>query len=85
MAAVPAHPQGRPVQGGRRRGRGVGEGADPTVTGGKSALVAVLLKPAGAAALAQAGKVTVEGDDSVLHTFAGLLDAFDPNVNVVTP
>jgi hypothetical protein len=34
---------------------------------------------------AEAGKVQLDGDQSVLATFAGLLDEFDLNFNIVTP
>ena len=33
----------------------------------------------------QAGKIQLDGDTSVLETYAGLLDTFDPNFNIVTP
>ena len=56
-----------------------------TVTGPKAALVGVLLKPTAAEQLAQAGKITLDGDPMVLQTLAGLLDEFDPNFNMVTP
>lgn len=35
--------------------------------------------------LTQAGKIQLDGDTSVLETYAGLLDTFDPNFNIVTP
>ncbi|MFC8449281.1 alkyl/aryl-sulfatase [Kitasatospora sp. NPDC057223] len=64
-------------------------GASPdtllTVSGPKAALVGVLLKPAGAAALAASGAITLDGDDLVLQTLAGLLDDFDPDFGIVTP
>ncbi|MFD4373786.1 alkyl sulfatase C-terminal domain-containing protein [Streptomyces sp. NPDC058486] len=60
-----------------------------TVSGPKAALVATLLKPASAPPLAQAGKITLDGDETVLPTFAGLLDDFDPDFDpdfaMVTP
>lgn len=56
-----------------------------TVAGPKPALVASLLNPAGAHRLAQAGKLTLDGDRNVLQTLAGLLDTFDPDFAVVTP
>jgi ubiquinone biosynthesis protein UbiJ len=40
---------------------------------------------AAAAQLAQDGKVQLDGDQSVLTTFAGLLDKFDPDFDLVTP
>jgi hypothetical protein len=51
----------------------------------KAALVAVLLQPASASRVAERGKVKLNGDESVLTTYAGLLDQFDPNFNIVTP
>ena len=33
----------------------------------------------------QAGKIELDGDLSVLTTFAGVLDQFDPNFDIVTP
>jgi alkyl sulfatase BDS1-like metallo-beta-lactamase superfamily hydrolase len=64
-----------------------GASADPqlTVSGAKAALVGVVLAPAGADALAQAGKITLDGDPSVLKEFAALMDQFDPNFSIVTP
>jgi alkyl sulfatase BDS1-like metallo-beta-lactamase superfamily hydrolase len=56
-----------------------------TVTGPKPAVVASLLNPAGAPQLAQAGKITLDGDKNALQTLAGLLDTFDPNFAIVTP
>jgi alkyl sulfatase BDS1-like metallo-beta-lactamase superfamily hydrolase len=38
-----------------------------------------------AASLATAGSVTLDGDASILDTYAGILDIFDPNFNIVTP
>lgn len=64
-------------------------GASPdtqlTVSGPKAALVGAVLQPAAAAQLAQAGKIQLDGDHSVLATFAGLLDEFDADFNIVTP
>jgi alkyl sulfatase BDS1-like metallo-beta-lactamase superfamily hydrolase len=64
-------------------------GASPdtqlTVSGPKAALVGVVLQPAAAGQLAQAGKIRLDGDQSVLAAFAGLMDDFDPNYNIVTP
>ena len=64
-----------------------GPSDDPqlTVIGAKAALVGVVLAPAGADTLVQAGKVTVDGDQGALKEFAGLLDQFDPNLSIVTP
>jgi len=33
----------------------------------------------------QAGKIQLGGDPSALETYAGLLDTFDPNFNIITP
>ncbi|MFI7391516.1 alkyl sulfatase C-terminal domain-containing protein [Streptomyces tendae] len=75
--------------GARTRCAGVISGVFPdtrlTVAGPKDALVATLLKPASAPPLVQAGKITLDGDETVLHTLAGLLDDFDPDFPVVTP
>ncbi|WP_328867160.1 alkyl/aryl-sulfatase [Streptomyces sp. NBC_00304] len=64
-------------------------GASPdtllTVSGPKAALVGVLLKPVVAEQLAEAGKITLEGDRGALRTLAGLLDEFDPDFPIVTP
>jgi alkyl sulfatase BDS1-like metallo-beta-lactamase superfamily hydrolase len=59
--------------------------AELTVSGPKAALVAVILQPASASKAAEHGKVKLDGDESVLTTYAELLDQFDPNVNIVTP
>ena len=45
----------------------------------------MLLRPAAAAQLAQAGQIELDGDESALATLAGLLEEFDPNFNIVTP
>jgi alkyl sulfatase BDS1-like metallo-beta-lactamase superfamily hydrolase len=55
------------------------------VSGPKAALVGILLQPNVAASLATAGSVTTDGDASLLDTYAGVLDTFDPNFNIVTP
>ncbi|MYT76558.1 Alkyl sulfatase BDS1, metallo-beta-lactamase superfamily [Streptomyces sp. MnatMP-M77] len=64
-------------------------GASPhtllTVTGPKAALVTTLLKPTTAPQLAQAGKITLDGDDTALSTLADLIDDFDPDFDIVTP
>jgi alkyl sulfatase BDS1-like metallo-beta-lactamase superfamily hydrolase len=65
--------------------RGASPDAQLTVTGPKAALVAVLLQPAAAARLAQAGQIKLDGDESALATLGGLLDEFDPNFSIVTP
>lgn len=40
---------------------------------------------AAAGQLAQAGKIQLDGDESVLAAFAVLMDEFDPNFDIVTP
>ena len=65
--------------------RGASPDTQLTVTGPKAALVGVVLKPSAAGQLAQAGKIELTGDSSVLDTFAGVLDEFNPNFNIVTP
>jgi alkyl sulfatase BDS1-like metallo-beta-lactamase superfamily hydrolase len=65
--------------------RGTSPDAQLTVSGHKAALVGVVLKPAAAGQLAQAGKIKLDGDPSVLAVLAGLMDEFDPDFNVVTP
>ncbi len=54
-------------------------------SGPKAALVGVLLQPAAARRLVQAGQIQLAGDGSVLEAFAGLIDEFDPNFNIVIP
>jgi ubiquinone biosynthesis protein UbiJ len=56
-----------------------------TVSGPKAALVAAVLQPATASRLADAGRVTLDGDASVQETYAGHMDAFDPNFQIVLP
>ncbi|MFG2596228.1 alkyl/aryl-sulfatase [Streptomyces sp. NPDC048462] len=65
--------------------RGAHPGTPLTVTGPKAALVGALLKPAAAPGMARDGKITLDGDETLLGAFAGLLDEFDPNFAVVTP
>ena len=65
--------------------RGASPDTQLTVSGPKPALVGVLLKPAAAGALAPAGKITLDGDETALDVLAGVLDDFDPNFNIVTP
>lgn len=65
--------------------RGARPGTPLTVTGPKAALVGALLKPAAAPGMARDGKITLDGDETLLGAFAGLLDEFDPNFAVVTP
>ncbi|MFE6887365.1 alkyl/aryl-sulfatase [Streptomyces sp. NPDC057694] len=59
--------------------------AQLTVTGPKAAIVATLLKPASGLQLARAGKIKLDGDESVLEQLAAVVDEFDPNFNLVTP
>ncbi|MEF2977201.1 alkyl/aryl-sulfatase [Subtercola sp. YIM 133946] len=59
--------------------------APVTVTGPKAALVGVILQPAIAGRLAEAGKITVTGDDTILPEYATLLDEFNPQFPIVTP
>jgi alkyl sulfatase BDS1-like metallo-beta-lactamase superfamily hydrolase len=66
-----------------RRGRH--ERAHATLSASKPVLVAALLQPGAAAKLAAAGQLSVDGDTSVLETYTGLLDQFDPNFDIVTP
>lgn len=65
--------------------RGHSDDATLTVSGPKAALVGVLLQPAAASKLAEAGKVQLDGDPTPLSTLAGLLDTFDASFAVVTP
>jgi alkyl sulfatase BDS1-like metallo-beta-lactamase superfamily hydrolase len=65
--------------------RGASPGTQLTVSGPKAALVGAVLQPAAAGQFAQAGKIQLDGDESVLATFAGLMDTFDPNFNIITP
>jgi hypothetical protein len=34
---------------------------------------------------ADAGRISLDGDASVLETYAGLMDEFDPNFEIVAP
>ena len=65
--------------------RGASPDTHLTVAGPKAALVGVVLQPASAGQLAQARKIQLDGDESVLDSFAGLIDDFDPDFNIVTP
>ena len=56
-----------------------------SVSGPKAALVGALLQPSAAAQLAQGGKIQLDGDQRALQTFAGVLDEFPPDFNIVTP
>jgi len=64
-------------------------GASPdtqlTVSGPKAALVGDVLQPAAAEKLSAAGKIQLDGEKSALTEFAGLMDEFDPNLNIITP
>ena len=64
-------------------------GASPdtllTVSGPKAVLVGVILQPGAAGQLAQAGKIRLDGDQSALAAFAGLLDEFALDFDIVTP
>lgn len=65
--------------------RGASPATQLTVSGPKAALVGVVLQPAAASRLAEAGTIRLDGDKTVLQTLAGLMDQFDPNFNVITP
>ena len=64
-------------------------GASPdtqlTVSGPKAQLAGVVLKPAAAQQLAQAGLIKLDGDASALQDYAAVMDEFDLNFNIVTP
>ncbi len=64
---------------------GAHPGTQLTVAGPKAALAAAILKPAAAAQLAKDGTIILDGDESALETFAGLLDDFDTDFNIVIP
>lgn len=64
---------------------GMSGDTDLTVTGPKAALVGVLLRPAAAAGLAEAGTIRVDGDRSVFDRYGDVLDDFDPDFPIVTP
>jgi len=64
---------------------GTTPGTHLTVSGPKAVLTGVILSPATARQLAQAGKIKLDGDETTLDTLAGLMDTFDPNFNIVTP
>ncbi|GHE25691.1 alkyl sulfatase [Kitasatospora indigofera] len=65
--------------------RGAAPETPLTVSGPKAALAGVLLRPATADRLARSGAITLDGDPSVLETYGGLLDEFDPHFPIVTP
>jgi alkyl sulfatase BDS1-like metallo-beta-lactamase superfamily hydrolase len=68
-----------------RKGAGAGTPAQLTVSGPKPLIVAALLQPAAASKLADADKLTLDGDADVLSTLAGVIDTFDPSFDIVTP
>lgn len=65
--------------------RGASANSQLTVSGPKAALVGAVLQPAAASKLVDAGKIRLDGDESVLQIYATLLDEFDPNFDIVTP
>jgi alkyl sulfatase BDS1-like metallo-beta-lactamase superfamily hydrolase len=65
--------------------KGASDGAQLTLSGPKGALVGVVLQPAQADQILSSGSVTSGGDVKVLSTYAGLMDQFDANFNIVTP
>lgn len=64
---------------------GASKDAPLTVSGTKLALTGLLLQPATAGRLAEAGQVTLDGDAAQLDGYAGVLEEFDPNFAIVTP
>ncbi|MDR5698622.1 alkyl/aryl-sulfatase [Agromyces aerolatus] len=64
---------------------GASAAAQLTVSAPKGDLVGVLLQPAAAGKLADAGRIALDGDRGVLDTYAGVLDEFDPDFAIVTP
>ncbi|WP_454041703.1 alkyl/aryl-sulfatase [Cellulosimicrobium sp. Marseille-Q8652] len=64
---------------------GASADAPLTVRAPKALVAAVLLQPAAVGRLADAGKVTLDGDAAVLDAYASVLDEFDPNFAIVTP
>lgn len=65
--------------------RGVLPGTQFTIRGPKAAITGVVLAPAGAGRLVDAGHISLDGDDGALTRYAGLLDNFDPNFAIVSP
>ncbi|WP_346764782.1 alkyl sulfatase dimerization domain-containing protein [Rhodococcus sp. HNM0569] len=65
--------------------KGTSDRAQLTVRGPKQALTGVLLNPALAQQLQNAGSVELEGDPQVLVRLGELLDSFDPRFPIVTP
>jgi ubiquinone biosynthesis protein UbiJ len=47
--------------------------------------VGVVLQPFATEQLTQAVKVALDGDESLLQTYSGLMDSCDPNFDIVTP
>ncbi len=64
---------------------GVSPHTQLTVSGPKPVLLGVVLKPATAHQLAEAGQIQLDGDASALRTYGSVMDEFDPNFNIVTP
>jgi len=65
--------------------RGASAETQLTISGPKAALIATVLQPASATRLADAGKITLDGDASVLQSYAALLDEFDRNFELIAP
>jgi alkyl sulfatase BDS1-like metallo-beta-lactamase superfamily hydrolase len=65
--------------------RGADADAQLTVSGPKAGLTGVLLHPRTAKNLAGTRTISLFGDQSVLETYAGLLEKFDPDFAIVTP
>ena len=66
--------------------RGASPDAQLTVSGPKAALVGVVLKPAAAEQLAEAGQIQLDGDAiGAAGPSPAVMDDFDPNFNIVTP
>ena len=59
--------------------------AQLTVSGPKTALVGVVLKPASGQCSADAGHIQLDGDASVLAYLAAVMDDFDPNFTSSPP
>jgi alkyl sulfatase BDS1-like metallo-beta-lactamase superfamily hydrolase len=59
--------------------------ASLTISGPKAALVGVILQPATAEKLVDAGHLTLDGDATALTTLAGVMDEFDLDFPIVTP
>jgi alkyl sulfatase BDS1-like metallo-beta-lactamase superfamily hydrolase len=64
---------------------GASSDAQATLSGPKTALVALLLRPGAATALLEKGALTVTGDRSAIDAFTELLIEFDPDFPIVTP